>query len=164
VTSRHRWQRWLGWCALLLGCAQDNDDGCSEVDDCPPPCLVAEVEIELVTDPSDPLLDTDFPGSGTWHMDIELDGERFGCSWRLGEPDCPDTSLQLLGTHLLLDRGPSSLELTVRYVDLDGGETVVLREELEPSYALPSEDPICGACPVALLEVEVPVELIAEGE
>ena len=156
MSARDRLQRWLGWCALLLGCAEDND-GCSEVVDCPPPCLVGTIAIEFVPEPE---VGVPLPGSGTWIFDVDADGRRFGCHVRPGEIDCTPRA-NLVGRGLLIDHGPSSFELTVRYVDLDGVESVVLQEELEPEYALPSNDPICGLCPVAEFQIVLPVDAFA---
>jgi hypothetical protein len=156
MSARARLQRWLGWCALLLGCAEDND-GCSEVVDCPPPCLVGTIEIAFVPEPE---VGVPLPGSGTWIFDVDADGRRFGCHVRPGEIDCTPRA-NLFGRDLMIDHGPSSFELTVRYVDLDGVESVLVREVLEPEYALPSNDPICGMCPVADFEIVLPVEAFA---
>jgi hypothetical protein len=167
VTPRHRRQRWLGWCGLLLGCAQDND-GCSTVHDCPPPCLVGEVSIEIDSDAPDGYrsptgIPTRLPGFGTWHLDMILDEETLACSFHLGEIDCSHHALQVIDSRLVLDRSPSSMQVVVRYVDPDGQENIMVDDELDLDYALPSEVALCGNCPVAEVVVEVPVEaMLAE--
>ena len=92
-----------------------------------------------------------------WIFDVDADGRRFGCRVRPGELECTPRA-NLIGRRLEIDHGPSSIELTVRYVDLDGVETVVVQDEIDPEYALPSTEPICGECPLAEIDVVLPVD------